>query len=111
MNYQLNIKMRKAEGSLVRLLGVVQRRCYDVLSMTAQLDASERLYDIRLVFRPIATSVSPTGRPADILERMVARLYDVDSVELVENIPASPPAKPPTNGSKTSASKSEVVGN
>ena len=111
MNYQLNIRMRKAEGSLVRLLGVVQRRCYDVLSLTAQLDAEERVFDIRLVFRPIATTASPTGRPADILERMVARLYDVESVELVEDIPASPPAKPPTNGSRKSASKSKVAGN
>ena len=110
MNYQLNIRMRKSEGTLVRLLGVVQRRCYDVLSMTAQLDAAERVFDIRLVFRPIPTSVSPTGRPADILERMVARLYDVESVELVENIPASPSAKPPTNGSKKSAPKSKVAG-
>lgn len=111
MNTQLNIRMRRAEGCLVRLLGVVQRRGYEVVSLTADLDSEARAYDIRLVFSPISTTAEPAGRPPDILVRMIERLYDVDSVEVVEEVPAKPSAKPPTNGSKKSASRSKVAGN
>ena len=78
MNAILNIRINKAEGCLVRLLGLVQRRGYDVRDVKATLTQDEKAFDVVLEVLPIA----PANRPLDVLVRMVDKLYDVQSVKL-----------------------------
>jgi acetolactate synthase II small subunit len=68
----LHLTLRRAEGALVRVLGLVGRRGYEI---------------VHLVVRPEgeALSVSLTvegGRPADVLARHIGKLFDVTRVEV-----------------------------
>ena len=72
MNAILNIRIKKAEGSLVRLLGLVQRRGYDVRDVKATLTQDEKAFDVVLEVLPL----TPAKRPLDVLVRMVNKLYE-----------------------------------
>lgn len=90
MTRALRIRMRKVEGALARLLGLVGRRSYDIVGFTAKLSADRSEYEIVLEFQPLYPPGQPGYRPPDVLERMVAKLYDVTAVELAGE--SDPPA-------------------
>ena len=88
MNPKLNVVMRKAEGALVRLLGQIGRRGYDVLRVNADLTPDRKAWYVTIEFepfvpRPVAAEPAKASRPAEVLPALVAKLVDVVKVELV----------------------------
>ena len=69
---QLTIHLRRAEGALVRLLGLAERRGFSAVSMTAAPMASDTML-IHLTVR--------AERPLDNLILQLEKLYDVQHVE------------------------------
>jgi acetolactate synthase regulatory subunit len=84
MSYTLLVKLKKTEGSVLRLLGQIGRRGYDILGVTAKLTADGRTFDVTVDFEPImpAPPAPQQPRPADVLPALVAKLVDVQHVEL-----------------------------
>ena len=106
MNPKLKVVMRKAEGALVRLLGQIGRRGYDVLRVNADLTPDRKAWHVIVEFEPImpAPPAPQQPRPAEVLPALVLKLVDVVSVELVlpgglkpavepSKVPAPAPAK------------------
>ena len=69
MNHRLQLRIRPVEGSLIRALGLAERRGFQLVSVSFQglVDAAHVL---ELVVR------SP-DRPVAVLGRQLARLHDV----------------------------------
>lgn len=84
MSHTLLVKVKKAEGAIVRLLGQIGRRGYDILGVTAKLAADGKSFDVAVDFEPImpAPPAPQQPRPADVLPALVAKLVDVQHVEL-----------------------------
>jgi acetolactate synthase regulatory subunit len=84
MSHTLHVRLKKAEGSLVRLLGQIGRRGYDVLGVRAELSADGKAFDVVVDFKPFMP-VPPAvqqARPAEVLPALVAKLVEVEKVEL-----------------------------
>jgi len=101
MSHSLYVRLKKAEGSLVRLLGQIGRRGYDVLGVRADLSADGTAFDVVVEFKPFMP-VPPAvqqARPAEVLPALVAKLVEVEKVEL-----RTSSGKPvPTSGNGTDA--------
>ena len=82
MSFTLCVKMKKVEGALVRLLGLIGRRGYDVTRVEATLSGARTAFDIVLEVESIYPQGKPGFRPEDVLLRVVEKLYDVESVSL-----------------------------
>jgi len=97
MSHTLLVQVKKAEGCILRLLGQIGRRGYDILGVTAKLTPDRQCFDVVVEFEPImpAPPAPPQPRPAEVLPALVAKLVDVLHVEL--RTPGSRPeaAKPP----------------
>ena len=98
MSHLLKVQMRKAEGALLRLLGQIGRRGYDILRVNADLTPDRKAWYVTVEFEPIMPA--PPGvqqqRPAEVLPPLVAKLIDVVKVELVGSAAAkAPPVEPP----------------
>ena len=106
MSYTLIVRLKKAEGALVRLLGQIGRRGYDVLGVSAKLSADRAAFDVVVEFEPFmpAPPAPPQPRPAEVLPALVAKLCEVEKVEL-RGAAAKPPAEPPGNGSSGEAKR------
>jgi len=105
MSYTLLVKLKKTEGSVLRLLGQIGRRGYDILGVTAKLTADGRTFDVTVDFEPImpAPPAPQQPRPADVLPALVAKLVDVQHVELRApgvRPEASKPAEPKAKAGK-----------
>lgn len=105
MSQLLKVQMRKAEGALVRLLGQIGRRGYDVLAVNAALTPDRKAWYVTIEFEPfvpipVATKPAMPARPAEVLPALVAKLVDVVKAELVPAPGAKPAAVEPA---KTSA--------
>lgn len=96
MNAKLNVVMRKAEGALLRLLGQIGRRGYDVLRVNADLTPDRKAWYVVIEFEPImpAPPAPQQPRPAEVLPALVAKLVDVVKVELVLPGGVKPAAEP-----------------
>jgi acetolactate synthase regulatory subunit len=84
MSHTLYVRLAKAEGSLVRLLGQIGRRGYDVLGVRAELSGDGKAFDVVVEFNPFMP-VPPAvqqARPAEVLPALVAKLVEVEKVEL-----------------------------
>jgi acetolactate synthase regulatory subunit len=84
MSHSLYVRLKKSEGSLVRLLGQIGRRGYDVLGVRAELSADGKVFDVVVDFKPfmpVAPAVQE-ARPAEVLPALVAKLVEVEKVEL-----------------------------
>jgi acetolactate synthase regulatory subunit len=84
MSFSLYVRLKKSEGSLVRLLGQIGRRGYDVLGVRAELSADHKTFDVVVDFEPFMP-VPPAvqeARPAEVLPRLVEKLLEVEKVEL-----------------------------
>ena len=86
MKHTLHVRLRRTEGALLRLLGQVGRRGYEVLAVSARLDGDAKAFDVVLEFEPILPSppAPPQPRPAEVLPALVRKLVDVESAELKE---------------------------
>jgi acetolactate synthase regulatory subunit len=73
MNNTLCIQLSGSEGSVVRALGLIERRGYRLLKcLVTEADDSGQTMEV---------SVS-SSRPGDLLKRQLERLHDVLHVEL-----------------------------
>jgi acetolactate synthase II small subunit len=73
MNHTLHIQLSGVEGSVIRALGLIERRGYSLENCTvSKADADGRRMEV---------SVS-SSRPGDLLKRQLERLHDVFHVEL-----------------------------
>jgi acetolactate synthase regulatory subunit len=106
MSHQLVLKVRKVEGALLRLLGQIGRRGYDVLGVSAKLTPDKRHWDVVVDFEPFmpVPPAPPLPRPAEVLPRLVSKLEEVVSVEL-RSAPPKPGATTPGNGGSHEAPK------
>lgn len=106
MSFTLNVRMKKAEGALLRLLGQVGRRGYDVLKVDARLTPDGALWEVKIEFEPIVPKPGPQAaplpvRPPEVLPPLVAKLYEVVSVELQgASAPGSNGQEAPKPGAK-----------
>ena len=96
MSHTLLVKLKKAEGCILRLLGQIGRRGYDILGVTATLTPDGRSFDVVVEFEPImpAPPAPQQPRPAEVLPALVAKLVDVQHVELRGASARSESAKP-----------------
>jgi acetolactate synthase regulatory subunit len=108
MSFTLHVRLKKAEGALVRLLGQIGRRGYDVLGVRAELSADHKAFDVVVDFEPFMP-VPPAvqqARPAEVLPALVAKLVEVEKVEL--RGPESP-SQPPATKAAAPAPKSKAA--
>lgn len=112
MSHTLLVRLKRAEGSIIRLLGQIGRRGYDVLGVDAKLSADKAAFDVVVEFEPImpAPPAPAQPRPAEILPALVAKLCDVEKVEL-QGFSPRPAAEPPGNGSAQEPKKKTAAGN
>lgn len=106
MSHQLVLRMKKVEGALLRLLGQIGRRGYDVLGVTAKLTADRAFWDVVVDFEPFmpVPPAPPLPRPVEVLPRLAAKLEEVVSVELRSPAP-KPGGATPGNGGLHDATK------
>ncbi len=72
MSQRLNLRLRPAEGAVLRVLGSIERRGFAL-----------RAIESRHAGGTIELAVTVTGeRPVEVLVRQLMRLYDVLSAEL-----------------------------
>jgi acetolactate synthase regulatory subunit len=112
MSFTLYVRLKKAEGALVRLLGQIGRRGYDVLGVTAKLSADRAAFDVLVEFEPFMP-VSPAvqeARPVEVLPALVAKLCEVEKVELRSSAAGRTPAASPGNGSPQEPPKKSGAG-
>ena len=76
MNGTLWVRLRRAEGALLRMLGVVGRRGFETENLVARPSKDGRWIEVTM-------SVKGT-RPVELLERQIMRLVDVEGVEPIE---------------------------
>ena len=77
MNRTIEVSLSRAEGAIVRTLGLIERRGFVVESVATQGGAG----DDALVLR---VEVASRGRPVDVLVRQILRLIDVRQALLIE---------------------------
>lgn len=77
MNRTIEVSLSRAEGAIVRTLGLIERRGFVVESVATQGGAG----DDALVLR---VEVASRGRPVDVLVRQILRLIDVRQAFLIE---------------------------
>ena len=107
MSHSLYVRLKKAEGSLVRLLGQIGRRGYDVLGVRAELSSDGTAFDVVVDFKPFMP-VPPAvqqARPAEVLPALVAKLVEVEKVELRGSEGPATKSAAPAPKSKTAAGK------
>jgi len=103
MSATLRVRLKHDEGALVRLLGQVGRRGYDVLGVTARLSADGKCFDVTVEVEPFIPLPPGKPRPLEVLPALVRKLLDVESAEFAEAL--RPAAQPPGNGGSHEAGK------
>jgi acetolactate synthase regulatory subunit len=96
MSTTLKVRLKHAEGSILRLLGQVGRRGYDVLGVTARLSQDGKTFDVLVEFEPFLPLAPGKPRPVEVLPALVRKLCDVESAELVAS--PRPAGETPGNG-------------
>ena len=108
MSFRLRVRIRNTEGTMVRLLGTVQRRNYHLLGVTAVLTPDSKVFNVVIDFKPISVENQPP-RPPEVLERMVLKLVDVEKVELEASADSDASSGPPPDNGSGQAESSGVV--
>ena len=75
MNAHLHIRFKPAEGAIVRILGLIERRGFALRDLAVQDEDTDGSLVIELAPRDQA-------RQVDVLARQVERLIDVKSVSI-----------------------------
>ena len=77
MNYRLNIQLSGTEGSVIRALGLIERRGYRLVKCSvSEADEKGQAMNVNVT----------SSRSADLLKRQLERLHDVHRVELLPAI-------------------------
>jgi acetolactate synthase regulatory subunit len=106
MSSTLLVRVKKSEGSILRLLGQIGRRGYDVLGVTAKLTADRSAFDVTIEFEPFIPLAPGKPRPVEVLPSLVLKLVDVERAELKSvRLP-----EPPGNGSPQEPKKKAAAG-
>ncbi len=82
MSHTLDVRMKREEAALVRLLGQISRRGYDILAVRARLTPDQGGFEVEVEFEPIQPLGAAQPRPADLLPSLVAKLWGVEVAEL-----------------------------
>jgi acetolactate synthase II small subunit len=77
MSRTIEVSLARAEGAIVRTLGLIERRGFIVESVTTRSDVHAEALVLRV-------EVASRGRPLDVLVRQILRLFDVRHAFLVE---------------------------
>ena len=75
MRYRLDLVLKPAEGALVRVLGMVERRGFAARSLSGALAGDDGCWRLQVVVDGV--------RPAETLKRQLQKVYDVEAVEIV----------------------------
>lgn len=75
MSHTLNIRIADREGALVRLIGLIERRGYEICAMDKS-NGTAGIADIQ-----VEIAARGGERRIDVLMRQVSRLFDVMSVQ------------------------------
>ncbi|MGM0577709.1 MAG: ACT domain-containing protein [Myxococcota bacterium] len=86
MTTTYNVRLKRAEGALVRMLGLVGRRGFEPVDLNAAATACGRWIDVHLTVQG--------ERPSDLLARQIERLFDVEQVTFADAVAADGPAAP-----------------
>lgn len=78
MSQRVHLLLKRTEGALVRLLGTVQRRGFEVAAIHTYPHAEPELWRVEL-------ELSEGDRDVSLLERQLEKLYDV--VALGDQLP------------------------
>jgi acetolactate synthase regulatory subunit len=103
MSFTLHVRMKRAESALVRLLGQISRRGYEVLAVTARLAPGQDAFEVEVEFQPNAPLGAFKPRPPEVLPALVAKLCEVESVELRASVVPRGAPEPSGNGSASEA--------
>jgi acetolactate synthase regulatory subunit len=82
MTHTLDVRMRREEAALVRLLGQISRRGYDILAVHARLTPDQAGFQVEVEFEPIQPIGGARPRPAERLPSLVSKLWGVEGAEL-----------------------------
>jgi acetolactate synthase regulatory subunit len=77
MNCTIEVNLARAEGAIVRTLGLIERRGFIVESVATAGDSGADSIVMRV-------EVASHGRPVDVLVRQILRLIDVRQAFLVK---------------------------
>ncbi|MGH8243119.1 MAG: ACT domain-containing protein [Steroidobacteraceae bacterium] len=77
MKRTIELRLARAEGAIVRTLGLIERRGFTVTAIHMRGDVGSESLVLRL-------EVASEGRPFDVLLRQILRLFDVRAALLVE---------------------------
>jgi len=78
MKRMIELRLARAEGAIVRTLGLIERRGFTVTAITTRGEANSETLVLRL-------EVASEGRSYDVLIRQILRLFDVRSALLLES--------------------------
>ena len=78
MKRTIELKLARAEGAIVRTIGLIERRGFTVTAITTRSDAGSETLILRL-------EVATEGRSYDVLIRQILRLFDVRAALLLES--------------------------
>jgi acetolactate synthase II small subunit len=77
MNRILEVSLSRAEGAIVRTLGLIERRGFIVQTVTTRPDPHTDALVLRV-------EVASRGRPFEVLVRQILRLFEVREALLLE---------------------------
>jgi acetolactate synthase II small subunit len=78
MKRTIELRLTRAEGALVRTLGLIERRGFTVTAISMRGDAASEVLVLRL-------EVATESRSFDVLIRQILRLFDVRAALLMES--------------------------
>lgn len=82
MNHAIELRLRAAEGSIIRALGLAERRGFTLERLQVDKCADDQL--LQLV-------VSSPSRPVEVLQRQLEKLQDVVDVVIMNEKPMNVP--------------------
>jgi len=82
----IELSLGRAEGAIIRAIGLIERRGFAVTSIHTTAHADSGTLALRL-------EVASRGRPFDVLVRQIEKLFDVRSARLVETVAEADPAR------------------
>ncbi|PKM05639.1 MAG: acetolactate synthase [Gammaproteobacteria bacterium HGW-Gammaproteobacteria-4] len=74
MRYRLDMTLRQAEGSLLRVLGTTQRRGYQTIGVNGETSSDGDRWHVSLIVE--------SDRPGEVLKSQLDKLYDCLAVEV-----------------------------
>jgi acetolactate synthase regulatory subunit len=98
VNSILQVRLKDDEGGIVRLLGLLRRRGYEVVQLSANRSKDEKFFDLVVVVE--------SDRSPQVLVRQMARMLEVEKVHLFDSGPAGsePREKPQGSNGKINSS-------